>query len=67
VRPPRLPPVARSVPSGLNATEAATAGRSGSGRLVISLPVAVSHRLVNPLLSPAARIAPSGLNATELT
>ena len=57
-------PAARTLPSGLNATEF-TPLLPESATLVIALPVATFHRYVRPLPSPAARTLPSGLNATE--
>ena len=63
---PSWSPVARSLPSGLNAT-AYTAELLGSVRVAIRLWVATSHRYVLPSTSAVARVWPSGLNATPYT
>ena len=59
-------PLARVLPSGLNATEQTASVWPVSG-LPIGWPVATSHNRTVPSSLPLARVLPSGLNATETT
>ena len=57
--------MARTAPSGLNASEF-TAWKTLKVESLVSLPVVVFQRSVVPPPLPVARIVPSGLNAIEL-
>ena len=57
-------PLARVLPSGLNATESTGPVWPVSGP-PIGRPVATSHSRTVPSALPLARVLPSGLNATE--
>ena len=59
-------PLARVLPSRLNAIELTSPAWPLSGGL-ICWPVATFHSWIVPSESPLARVLPSGLNAIELT
>ena len=61
---PSSPPLARVLPSGLNATAMTEPVWPVSG-LPICRRVATSHSRTVPSSPPLARVLPSGLNATE--